>query len=79
MNSKGFLFTVMIFILIGALLVFYQGESRLEASSKLALSESNVFRAVSDKFANMNNNLSNLATSDAEEETTREATAGLSH
>lgn len=68
MNGKGVLFSLMIFILLGTLLALHQISFQQENILKEGISETNAFKKVSDKYANIKNNFMVLTTSAAERE-----------
>ena len=68
MNNKGALFSLMIFILLGTLLALHQISFQQENILKEGISETNAFKKVSDKYANIKNNFTVLTTSAAERE-----------
>jgi len=68
LNGKGFLFSLMAFILVGSLIALH--EVSLNQSSLLqdSINENNSFKKVSDKYANVKNNFVVLTENENERE-----------
>ncbi len=68
MNEKGILFSLMVLVLLGAILSLHYFSIRQDDILKETSSEANAFQRVSDKYANVKNNLKVLTTSEAEKD-----------
>jgi len=66
LNERGVFFSIMVFLLLSVFLSLFEFASEQNYSLKEILNESNAFQKTSDKYANLENNLVNLTTSDAE-------------
>ncbi|HLC92758.1 MAG TPA: hypothetical protein VJH23_03550 [archaeon] len=65
-RRKGLLFSLMVFILLSALLSLHSASESSRESYGEGLSESYAFRRVSDRYTNINKNISDLSANEAE-------------
>src|SRR3989344_2327487 len=64
--SKGLLFSLMVFLLLGSLMALRSASEHNQGALGAGLSESYAFRRVSDKYANVSKNLTDLTGNEAE-------------
>ncbi|MCR4369480.1 MAG: hypothetical protein NUV67_06265, partial [archaeon] len=66
--TRGVVFSLMVVLLLGATISLFLSSTDHSSEFSDAQSEMNAFRRVSDKYSNIQNNLSNLTLNEAEKQ-----------